>query len=146
MEAPRMCPERSWHRQEVEVLTDDEVKRLIEGHECEGVVMSKGITADWLKSVGIYPGDTPDNEFSVRIVGGSDSGWMSSSDDNKDGDEICDLVVSLQGGEANVFIETWSIPGQMTTAVIELGRRQTREEVLDLCRALKAWAVKYPSS
>ncbi len=36
MEAPRMCAERSWHREEVEVLTDDEAARLIEQHQCEG--------------------------------------------------------------------------------------------------------------
>ncbi len=27
-----MCEERSWHREEVEVLTDEEVARLIEEH------------------------------------------------------------------------------------------------------------------
>ncbi len=113
-------------------------------------MMSEGITAEWLKSVGIYQSDagkkTPHDkpsEFAIRIVGGSDSGWMSSSDDNKDGDEIAELIVSLQGDEANVYIETYTIPGQATAAVIELGRRQTRQEILDLCRALKAWSLKY---
>ncbi len=34
MESPRMCPERSWHREEVEVLTDDEARELIQSHKC----------------------------------------------------------------------------------------------------------------
>ncbi len=36
MQSPMRWPERSWHREEVEVLTDEEARELIQNHQCEG--------------------------------------------------------------------------------------------------------------
>lgn len=131
--------------------------------------MTDPITGDWLRSVQIFPSDegkpflpdgepdydAPPVEFGVRIRGGTDDGWKTNSDDDTHGDEIAQLVVvPNEDGSAGVFIEVWRMPdraavtasvGLTTVAVVELGTRHTRDEILDLCRALKAWAVKFPT-
>ena len=114
--------------------------------------MTDPITGDWLTSVGIYPSDdgkpflpdgnldydAPPVEFGVRVRGGSDDGAH--------GDEVVELVVVPNGdGSAAVYLEVYRIPGQTTVEVVDLGTRHTRDEILDMCRALKAWAVKYPT-
>lgn len=102
------------------------------------------IDAEWLKSVGIHQHDSTEPEFHCRIVGGSDDGWKHSSDDDAQEDEIAELVVCpLEDGSAACYIETWQLPDMNTTALIDLGVRKTRSEVLDLCRALKAWSVSF---
>ena len=116
---------------------------------------SERVTPEWLVSVGIYPSDEgkkhpddPPKEFGVRIVGGTDDGWKSSSDQDEDGDEIAVLVVAFEGdrGSVSVYIETYSLPALKTTGLIELGSRTSRDEILDLCRSLKAWAVRYKAA
>ncbi len=42
MEAPRMCEERSWHREEVEVIDAATVAELIEQHEKECETRKEG--------------------------------------------------------------------------------------------------------
>ncbi len=117
--------------------------------------MDDRVTPEWLISVGIYPSEAglarPDDapkEFGCRIVGGTDDGWKKSSDEDEDGDEIAELVIAFEEGRESVAvcIETWSLPSLNTVAIVELGSRHTRAEVLDLCRALKAWAIKYPEN
>jgi hypothetical protein len=114
--------------------------------------MSERITPEWLISVGIYPSDAgkrnrddAPQEFGVRVVGGTDDGWKTTSDEDEGGDEIADLVVSLEPDRETVAVcvETYSLPSLNTVAIVELGSRSTRAEILDLCRALRAWAVKY---
>lgn len=107
------------------------------------------ITAEWLSSVGIYPGDhlcqhdAP--EHAIRIRGGSDDGWKEDSDADQPGDEIANLVIAPDpAGWAGCYAETYRIPDLNTVAIVELGVRHTRAEILDLCRALKAWGVTYP--
>lgn len=111
------------------------------------------ITAEWLSSVGIYQSDAgknspdhPPTEFGARIRGGTDDGLKTSSDQDADGDEIADLVVALAPGEnwVSVYVETYALPSLNTVAIVELGVRHSRQEILDLCRALKAWAITYP--
>ena len=111
------------------------------------------ISADWLKSVGIYPSDegrtkTGPTEFGVRVVGGSDSGWKEDSGQDIPGDEIANLVVVpiKDGAEAEVYLETYEKPSLNTVEMISLGVRKTRGEILDLCRGLKAWAITYPAA
>lgn len=104
------------------------------------------ITSDWLKSIGIYP-DQRDNapmktEHSVRIEDGE---GKESSDEDKDGDTITELVVvPNEDGSANCYIEEWVIPSLNTVGLVSLGERKTQEEILQLCRVLKAWAITYP--
>lgn len=103
------------------------------------------ITGDWLASVGIYPGDEPEGEYAVRIVGGTDDGWKEDSGADRPGDEIANLVVVPDpAGWASCYVETYRLPDLNTAAIVELGVRHTRAEILDLCRALKAWAIHYP--
>lgn len=108
------------------------------------------ITAEWLTAVGIYPseagtagGARPPTEFAARIRGGTDDGWKKSTDQDGDGDEIAELVIELQPGEewVAVYVETYALPSLNTVALIYLGTRRTRREILELCRALKAWGV-----
>lgn len=117
--------------------------------------MSEPINHEWLRSIGIYQSDDgkkhPDDEpteFGVRVVGGSDDGWKTSSDDDDPKDEIVELIVALEPGESwvSVWLEVYTEGTRKTVAVIELGPRRTRAEILDLCRALKAWAIKYPEA
>lgn len=112
------------------------------------------ITAEWLIGLGIFPGDdgrqldgTP-TEFAVRIRGGTDDGWKHTSDQDADGDEIANLEIVLEPGEpwVQVYVETYSLPSLNTVAIVELGVRHTRAEILDLCRVLKAWAIRYPTA
>lgn len=112
--------------------------------------MSTPITPEWLSSIGIYPkdGNKPERyEHTVRIRGADDSGWKMSSEHDTPGDEIANLVVAYAeeeyGDAVGIYIETYTITNLNTVECIYLGLRHTREEVLDLCRALKAWGVKY---
>lgn len=105
------------------------------------------ITPEWLKSIGIYPDDLDKpREYCARIVGASDYGQKEDSDDDKDGDEIAHLVVVLapEDGSVSCYLETYELPSLNTRDMIELGIRKTRNEILELCHALKAWAIKYP--
>ncbi len=110
------------------------------------------ITHEWLISVGIYPNEALPLDYSCRIVGGDDDGWKTSSDQDQDGDEIADLVISFpeDDGEptdwVHVYIETWQLPDLNTVCLVPLGTRKTQEEILALCRALRAWAIKYPET
>jgi len=115
-----------------------------------GTTPAEPITRDWLKGIGVYPceltqraGEEP-HEFGVRIRGGSDNGDKTSSNDDKPGDEIAELVLSFDAdGCVYAFVESYEDGTNKTRNVIELGRRETREEVLELCYALKAWAIRY---
>lgn len=108
------------------------------------------INREWLKSVGIYPceltqraGELP-HEYGVRIRGGSDMGDKRDSNADKPGDEIAELIIAFEpDGSVHAFIETYEEGTNKTLAVIELGRRETRAEVLELCRGLMAWAIRY---
>lgn len=114
------------------------------------------ITPEWLREIGIYRSDCgaknsgePDElvtEFGCRIVGGTDDGWKTSSDQDQDGDEIADLVLVYEDDRetVSVYVETWRLPDLNTVALVELGSRRTRGEILALCRALRAWAIRYP--
>ncbi len=103
------------------------------------------ITDQWLSYVGILPHGEVDNEFGVRIRGGSDDGWKTTSDQDVDGDEVCTLVLVLVPGDGIVcvYIELYELPSLNTTALIELGIRRSRAEVLLLCKALGAWGIRY---
>lgn len=117
----------------------------------KGDTVSEPINAEWLHSVGIYQSDEgklkdgdPPVEFGCRIVGGTDDGWKEDSDQDEPGDEIANLVVvPAEDGSAAVYVETYKLPGLETVSIVELGVRKSRVEILDLCRALKAWAITY---
>jgi hypothetical protein len=110
--------------------------------------MNERITPEWLISIGIYPSDAgkkhpndPPTEFFARIVGGTDDGWKTSSDEDENGDEIADLVIAYEEDResVSVWIEVYREPDLNTVAVVEIGSRYTRKEILDLCCELKAW-------
>lgn len=119
-------------------------------------VPSLPITPDALLGIGFLTDDEKAaGEFCARIVGGSDDGWKQNSNADKPNDEIAELILSpvedSEVGAWGVFIETYQYATQplhstgiKTVAVIELGTRTTMGEILVLCRALKAWTIRYP--
>jgi hypothetical protein len=112
--------------------------------------MSEPITAEKLIAMGIYGNGEPDcTEFSARIRGGSDTGYKQDSDEDAPNDEIAELVLTPAEdfglGAWLACIETYHATTKNTVAIIDLGSRTTMEEVVELCRALKAWAVNYPT-
>jgi hypothetical protein len=127
------------------------------GKEPKPVATVEPITRDWLTSIGIlqsdagksHPNDTA-TEYGCRIRGGDDDGWKTSSDDDKNEDEIAELnIVFEKDGSVYAYVETYTQPRKggthcETVSMVELGQRHTRGEILELCRALKAWAITYP--
>lgn len=119
------------------------------------------IDQEWLAAVGIYVYEeasaTPSGtkEHSTRILGGDDvDGEKRSSDDDKGGDEIAELVVTPNDdGTAYCYIESYKLTlgnsgvvhvAGNSVSVTAIGIRRSRREILELCRALKAWAIFYP--
>ncbi len=109
--------------------------------------MDVGISAERLLAIGFATDDEKAaGEYCVRIRGGSDDGWKQSSDDDDPADEIAELILSPVEGSAawGCFVETYHATTLATVAVVELGSRRTMDEVIALCRSLKAWAMRYP--
>ena len=121
---------------------------------CPEHVLSGPISPEWLTAVGIgeyeEASSTPSGarEFTVRIRGGDDMGEKTSSDDDKEGDEISELTIVPDGhGNAGCYVATYEWHERTPNIdkdVISLGLRCSRSDVLLLCRALKAWAIHYP--
>lgn len=117
---------------------------------CPEHVLTGPIDHAWLTAVGIHEFENEHTsslghgEYSARIEGGVPGGRTCSSED-QDGDEIAKLVIYLEeSGRAVAYIETYEHPTYTNLSITMIGPRTTRAEVLQLCRALKAWAIVYP--
>lgn len=113
-------------------------------------VSDEAITPEWLLSIGfVTDNEKAAGEYEVRIVGGSDMGFKEDSDADDPNDEIAGLILSpVEDSEVGAwlaFVETYHATTLNSVAIVELGSRQTKSEVILLCKALKAWGMKYPT-
>jgi len=86
------------------------------------------VTAEWLKSIGVFPGDGKvcrDTEHAVRY--GDDHG--------PDGES---LYLGIEMPRCGCFVESTDSGGQ-TLSLVDIGIARDRDSFRRLCRALGAW-------